>query len=356
MIITLKGADFSNSNVGTLSTWLITKSLKGVTTDNTLTSIDKENSGYTAVFVVNDGYTLSTAKVTMGGVDITSSLIWSDDETSAILTISEVTGNVVISIVAVSESGEDEISYTYELGKSIRTADGTILEGDTYAHLTLMTIPQVDRTKSLMMRLTNSYSYKVFYYKGDTFVAAMDSNYEEVSSNTSVGSWLLINGYNAADFDTIRVIYKETAGSATTTPAKSPTDIGLELSYKYAGEYELGWSLQSTYGYFLYDKDTNKYSHITTFKPVAYNDNLKFSINDGYAWAIYAFDSNMNYLGTHDGATTSPWEQATSDYAVNQVKTLWNEVAYVTAAFKVTDGASGDSAVIPSVAGANFYE
>ena len=29
MIITLKGADFSNSNIGTLSTWLINKSLKG---------------------------------------------------------------------------------------------------------------------------------------------------------------------------------------------------------------------------------------------------------------------------------------------------------------------------------------
>lgn len=106
MIITLKGADFSNSNVGTLDTWLITKSLKGVTTTSTVTSVDKDGS-YTATFKVTDGYELYNEYVTMGGVDITEQLVWSDD-TTATLTISKVTGNVYINIVATSISGGDE--------------------------------------------------------------------------------------------------------------------------------------------------------------------------------------------------------------------------------------------------------
>ena len=106
MIITLKGADFSNSNVGTLNTWLINKSLKGVTTTSTVTSVDKDGS-YTATFKVTDGYELYSEYVTMGGVDITEQLIWSSD-TEATLTIEKVTGNVYINIVANSTSGEEE--------------------------------------------------------------------------------------------------------------------------------------------------------------------------------------------------------------------------------------------------------
>lgn len=115
MIITLKGADFSKSNVGTLSTWLITKSLKGVTTTSTVTSVDKDGS-YTATFTVNDGYTWNSCTVTMGGTDISSMMSWNTEHTTGTITISKVTGNVYINIVAVSESGEevetlDSIAY-----------------------------------------------------------------------------------------------------------------------------------------------------------------------------------------------------------------------------------------------------
>ena len=71
MIITLKGADFSGSNIGTLSTWLINKSLKGFTTESTITSVEK-GEAYTATFNIIDGYTWSSTVVTMGGVDVTS--------------------------------------------------------------------------------------------------------------------------------------------------------------------------------------------------------------------------------------------------------------------------------------------
>lgn len=124
MIITLKGANFSGSNVGTLSTWLINKSLKGVTTTSTVTSVDKDGS-YTATFKVADGYELYSEYVTMGGVDITQQLIWSDD-TTATLTISKVTGNVYINIVANSESEEEEPVYYTITYKYVDSSGNTI--------------------------------------------------------------------------------------------------------------------------------------------------------------------------------------------------------------------------------------
>lgn len=195
MIITLKGADFSNSNVGTLSTWLITKSLKGVTTDNTLTSIDKENSGYTAVFVVNDGYSLSTAKVTMGGVDITSSLIWADDETSAILTIEEVTGNVVISIVAVSESGEEggsDTTVTKYLFKD-QTFIGYLRGGNYVESANSATTDYIDISSKPKI----GYYGRMGYVEGDTFHALeffdASKNYIDSLSVLGTGSPSLVN-------------------------------------------------------------------------------------------------------------------------------------------------------------------
>jgi hypothetical protein len=41
MIITLKGADFSKSNIGTLSSWRITRSLGSGATYEGATSVDK---------------------------------------------------------------------------------------------------------------------------------------------------------------------------------------------------------------------------------------------------------------------------------------------------------------------------
>ena len=74
MIITLKGADFSSSNVGTLDSWLVSTSLTGMTTDNT-TKYVKKGESYTATFTEKDGYdldaTIANSQVfTMGGVDM----------------------------------------------------------------------------------------------------------------------------------------------------------------------------------------------------------------------------------------------------------------------------------------------
>lgn len=117
MIITLIKADFSDSNIGSSTTWRITKTLKGVTCSNSATTITK-GSTYSATFTVTSGYTFSSATVTMGGVDKTSSLVWNNEKTSATLTLAttETSGNIYVTITALSNSGSGDSGGNEEGG------------------------------------------------------------------------------------------------------------------------------------------------------------------------------------------------------------------------------------------------
>lgn len=75
-------------------TYAITNNLTNCVNSNVNTSV-AENSSYVANINANDGYTLDSVIVTMGGVDITSSA-YSDGQ----INISSVTGNIVITASA----------------------------------------------------------------------------------------------------------------------------------------------------------------------------------------------------------------------------------------------------------------
>ena len=82
----------------TPTTYTITNNLTNVTTSNSANSIE-ENASYTATLTANNGYTLDTVTVTMGGADITSSAVSGNT-----ITISSVTGNIVITANATETS------------------------------------------------------------------------------------------------------------------------------------------------------------------------------------------------------------------------------------------------------------
>ena len=69
MIIVLKNADFSQSNIGTLSSWRISRSLGAGATYEGPTSVDKD-AALSATVTLVEGYEVGTAgvTVTMGGV------------------------------------------------------------------------------------------------------------------------------------------------------------------------------------------------------------------------------------------------------------------------------------------------
>lgn len=108
MIITLKGANFSASNIGTLSSWRITRSLGSGATYNGVTSVDK-GASFSATVTISEGYELGTAgvTVTMGGTVLSGAHSISGNVIT--ITIAEVTGNVLIKVPTVNTAtGEEE--------------------------------------------------------------------------------------------------------------------------------------------------------------------------------------------------------------------------------------------------------
>lgn len=132
MIITLKGANFASSNIGTLDSWLISKSLTGVTIDNTATSV-KKGGAYKAVITLKENYTFpDTITVTMGGTDITSTYV-TKTATTITINVPSVTGNIVIRVNATS----NVVGVTYSITRTLTALTAgsnvnTITSGDTY--------------------------------------------------------------------------------------------------------------------------------------------------------------------------------------------------------------------------------
>lgn len=81
--------------VTTTTTYTVINSLTNCSINNT-TRIVNENSPYTAIITPREGCVLSTATITMGGVDITSSAY-----NNGVINIRQVTGDIVITVTAI---------------------------------------------------------------------------------------------------------------------------------------------------------------------------------------------------------------------------------------------------------------
>lgn len=105
MIITIKGADFSSANIGTLSTYIISKSIGSGAAFDIPNFVDK-NSSVNWVITLDEGYTFGTYSVTMGGVEVTPTVV----DNVMTISIAEVTGNVRIVVATINENtGEEDI-------------------------------------------------------------------------------------------------------------------------------------------------------------------------------------------------------------------------------------------------------
>lgn len=107
MIIVLKNADFSQSNIGTLSTWRISRSLGAGATYEGPTSVDKD-AALSATVTLAEGYEIGAAGVTitMGGSVLSGAHSISGNVIT--ITIASVTGNVLIKVPTVNTAGGDE--------------------------------------------------------------------------------------------------------------------------------------------------------------------------------------------------------------------------------------------------------
>lgn len=108
MIITLTGATASKHLGGLNFYSIIVNKSSGVTVTLDKTTVDKDTASSTTVtgtLTVAEGYTLSSVTITMGGTDITSSCY---DPSTGAITISGITGNVVVKATATSNSGSGD--------------------------------------------------------------------------------------------------------------------------------------------------------------------------------------------------------------------------------------------------------
>lgn len=104
-------------------TYSITNNLSNASTSNGAATIT-EGSGYAAGITANDGYELSSIKVTMGGEDITSTAV-----SGSSITIGSVTGDIVITVTTVPAVVPP--SYTNRVLTSIDSS-GALYNGKGY--------------------------------------------------------------------------------------------------------------------------------------------------------------------------------------------------------------------------------
>lgn len=102
MILTIKGADFSSANIGTLSTFVVSKSIgRGASYD--IPSFVEKNSSVNWVITLGEDYTFGTYSVTMGGEVVTPSVNGSE----MTIAIANVTGNIRITVATVYNGVEE---------------------------------------------------------------------------------------------------------------------------------------------------------------------------------------------------------------------------------------------------------
>lgn len=125
MIITLKGADFSTSNIGTLSTWNITRVLGDGATYDGVTYVDRD-AAFNATVTIAEGYELGAAgvTVTMGGEALDSGI--TVNENIITIAIDSVTGNVKITVPTINISTGEEDSGNEEGGSTVTLVQGYV--------------------------------------------------------------------------------------------------------------------------------------------------------------------------------------------------------------------------------------
>ena len=106
----------------TPTNYTITNNLTNVVNSNTATSVEKDSS-YTTTLTADAGYTLGDVTVTMGGTDITSTAY-----SNGVITISSVTGNIVITATATKNTTPEVTGLIHSYDMTNLTTVATVLE------------------------------------------------------------------------------------------------------------------------------------------------------------------------------------------------------------------------------------
>ena len=147
MIIILKGADFSSSNIGVLNNYLINKIITGATINNEATSVIRDSS-YSAEIQLKSDYAfppLNSMILTMGGQTLAGTyntngsarIVVEEDKIK--INIDKVTGNIEIKVEAVSTIAPETYYITRTLsGLSSDSSIESVEAGSVYTETLLI--------------------------------------------------------------------------------------------------------------------------------------------------------------------------------------------------------------------------
>lgn len=158
--------------------YTITNNLTNVTSSNSASNVT-ENATYSATLTANSGYVLETVTITMGGTNITSTAYSNGN-----ISISKVTGNIIITANAVVEQTEPDIPQTggkIQFSTLERTAGGFKVDGTAHTlggtyHVTIpysegMTIRTVwnanwnkDTYPAILVKTNGTYSIPTYTF------------------------------------------------------------------------------------------------------------------------------------------------------------------------------------------------
>lgn len=159
MIITIKGADFSSSNVGTLNTYFISRHIDSGVTHNIPPVVDK-NSSVNWQIVLSTGYEYVSYSFKMGDQEITPTV--SEDGKTLTIAIPEITANVYV-YVSVKASGSSSVITDL---RSFETQPGFINSSNTWNNVT------GEKYKFVLVPITGATSLTVTAIEGQALYIA----------------------------------------------------------------------------------------------------------------------------------------------------------------------------------------
>ena len=169
----------------------ITNSLTHVTSSNAAVSVE-DGAAYTATLTAENGYTMGTVVVKMGGTDITSTAYTAS---SGVISIAEVTGDVTITAAAVKVVTYTNLVSTAvdSSGASAPYTDGLMLgsSGGTSANSGFTTTGFIpfDGGANHIYRIGgdgiawNTYGCRIAWYKADYSLKGSVTNYDKIGAS-----------------------------------------------------------------------------------------------------------------------------------------------------------------------------
>lgn len=276
MIFTLTGADFSKSNIGTLSNWIILREL-GAGAIYTGPSFVEKNATFSATVTLREGYEISSAgiTITMGGTTLDESC-YSVVDNVITFTIASVTGSVVIKVpTSNTNTGEGEpLSYTFTINPTPVNATVT---------LTASGYTQTDNSITVLNGTTVSWSVSADGYieKSGTYVVTSDYTMDVALISNIVpileDNYIKNNGQ----------IVKATGQSAGGWSISDYAEVINGKSFKYTGTVPEGGLETVPYCVWGYDANKSPVKQIVT------------STTNTYLTSPHVFtvnDSNIKYI------------------------------------------------------------